>query len=70
MRGWSAFTAALLEAVTVAVHLQDVKVMGEPIEQGAGEPRDSGSICRFLVCNRLLGNDWLVTDGWPTVVST
>ena len=26
------------EAVAVAVHLEDVDVMGEPVEQGAGEP--------------------------------
>ena len=28
----------LLEAVAVAVHCQDADVVGEPVEQGAGEP--------------------------------
>ena len=28
--------AALLEAAAVAVHLQDVQVVGEPVEQSAG----------------------------------
>ena len=29
---------AVLEAVAVAVHLQDVNVVGEPVKQSAGEP--------------------------------
>ena len=29
---------AVPEAVAVAVHLQDVDVMGEPVQQGSGEP--------------------------------
>ena len=29
---------ALLETVAVAVHLQDVNVVGEPVKQSAGEP--------------------------------
>jgi hypothetical protein len=33
--GWLPFTTALLEAVAVAVHLQDVDMMGEPVEQGS-----------------------------------
>jgi hypothetical protein len=36
--GWIPFAAALLEPVTVAVHLQDVDVMGDAVEQSAGEP--------------------------------
>jgi hypothetical protein len=32
------FAAALLEAVAVAVHLQDVDVVGEAVEQGSGQP--------------------------------
>ena len=35
--GWIPFVAALFDAVAVAVHLQDVNVMGEPIQQSAGE---------------------------------
>ena len=31
------FAAALFEAVAVAVHLQDVDMMGEPVEQSAGQ---------------------------------
>ena len=41
--GWvpvkgASLSSALLEAVAIAVHLQDVCVVGEPIQQGAGEP--------------------------------
>ena len=36
--GGAAFAAALLEPEAVAVHLQDVDVVGEPVEQGSGEP--------------------------------
>ena len=36
--GWGAFAAALLEAEAVAVHLQDMDVMGDAIQQSAGEP--------------------------------
>ena len=32
------FAAALLEAVAVGVHLQDVNVVGDAVEQRAGEP--------------------------------
>ena len=35
--GWGSFAAALLEAVAVAVHLEDVDVMREAIQQSAGE---------------------------------
>ena len=35
---WVALAATLLEAVTVAVHLQDVNVVSQAIEQSAGEP--------------------------------
>ena len=31
-------TLALFEPVAVAVHLEDMDVMGEPVEQCAGEP--------------------------------
>ena len=33
-----AFVLALLEAVALAVHLQDVHVVGEPVQQRAGQP--------------------------------
>ena len=36
--GWISFAVALLEAVGVAVHLQDVNVVGEPVEQSPGQP--------------------------------
>jgi hypothetical protein len=36
--GGAAFMLALLEAIAVAVHLQDVNVVREPVEQGSGEP--------------------------------
>jgi hypothetical protein len=36
--GWILFPATLLVAIAVAVHLQDVYVVGEPVEQGAGQP--------------------------------
>jgi hypothetical protein len=35
--GWSSCAAALLETVAVAVHSQDANVMGEPVQQCAGE---------------------------------
>ncbi len=38
---WAAATSAafaLCQAVALAVHLQDVDVVGEAVEQGAGEP--------------------------------
>jgi hypothetical protein len=31
------FATALLESVAIAVHLQDIYMMCEPIEQGAGQ---------------------------------
>jgi len=35
--GWIPFAAALLESVTVAVHFQDVDMMGDAVEQSPGE---------------------------------
>ena len=35
--GRAAFASALLEAEAVAVHLQDVDMVGEAVEQSAGE---------------------------------
>jgi hypothetical protein len=35
--GGTALVPALLEAIAVAVHLQDVNVVGEAVEQGSGE---------------------------------
>jgi hypothetical protein len=37
--------SALLEAIAVGVHLQDVYMVGKPIEQGAGEPLRSNHFC-------------------------
>ena len=36
--GGAAFAPALLEAEAIAVHLQDVNVVCEAVEQSAGEP--------------------------------
>ena len=36
--GWILFSVTLLEAVAVAVHLHDVNVVGEPVQQSAGQP--------------------------------
>ena len=46
--GWGLFAATLLEAVAVAVHLQDVDVVGKPIEQGAGQPFRAEDFGPFL----------------------
>ncbi len=46
--GWGSFAAALLEAVAVAVHLEDVYVMGEPVEQSAGQPFRAEDLGPFL----------------------
>ena len=35
--GGRAFVPALLQAIAVAVHLQDMNVVGEPVEQGSSE---------------------------------
>ena len=42
------FAAALLEAVAVGVHLQDMYVMCEPIEQGAGQALRAEDFGPFL----------------------
>jgi hypothetical protein len=42
------FTVALLEAVATAVHLQDVDVVGEPVQQGAGEPLGAEDLSPFI----------------------
>jgi hypothetical protein len=36
--GWIPFAAALLEPVTISVHLEDVDVMDNAVEQSASEP--------------------------------
>ena len=46
--GWIPFAAALLEAVTIAVHLQDVDVMGDAVEQSAGKPFGAEDLGPFL----------------------
>ncbi len=35
------FAAALLQAITVAVHLQNMHMVSEPVQQGAGESLDA-----------------------------
>jgi len=50
-----AFAAALFEAVGVGVHLQDVDMMGDAIEQGAGEPLGSEDLGP-LVERQIAGN--------------
>ena len=42
------FAATLLEAVAVAVHLQDVDMVGKPIEQGASKAFGSEDFGPFL----------------------
>ena len=42
------FSAALLEAVAVGVHLQDVDVVGEPVQQSAGEPLGAEDLGPFV----------------------
>ncbi len=37
MGRWGTLAAALLEAIAVAVHLQDVDVVGKAVEQGSGK---------------------------------
>ena len=46
--GWISFATALLEAVAVAVHFQDVDVVGEPVEQSAGQPLGAEDLGPFL----------------------
>ena len=46
--GWISLAAALLEAVAVAVHLQDVDVMGNAVEQSAGEAFRAEDLGPFL----------------------
>ena len=45
--GGNAFAAALLEAEAVAVHLEDMDVVGEAVEQRAGEPLRAEDLCPF-----------------------
>jgi hypothetical protein len=46
--GWGSFATALFETIAVAIHLEDVHVMGEPVEQGAGEPFGAEDLGPFL----------------------
>ena len=44
--GWSdSFSAALLESVGVGVHLQDVDMVGDAVEPGAGQPFRAEDLC-------------------------
>ena len=46
--GWIPFAAALLEAVAVAVHLQDMHVMSDAVEQCACQPFGAEYLGPFL----------------------
>jgi hypothetical protein len=65
--GRGSFAAALLEAVAVAVHLQDVDMMGEPVQQCAGEPfgtEDFGPFLEWQVaCHQCGGAFIALTEG-------
>ena len=39
---------ALIEALALAVHLQDVYLVGKPIEQRAGQPLGDEDLCPFV----------------------
>jgi len=44
----AAFAPALLKAEAVAVHLQDVDVVGKAVEQSAGQPFGAEDLSPFL----------------------
>ena len=44
-RSSAALVFRLLEPVAVAIHLENVDVVGEPVEQGAGEPLGAEDRC-------------------------
>ena len=46
--GWISLAAASLEAITVAVHLQDVNVVGKPVQQSAGAPLGAEDLGPFV----------------------
>ena len=54
-------SAADLQAVALAVHLEDVDVMGEPVEERTGEPLRAE---RFMMPPSLIA--WSVAPGLPT----
>ena len=57
--GWLIVTdpaLALLEAVAVAVHLEDVDVVGEPVEQSAGQAL-GGEHAGPLIEGQIAGDD-------------
>ena len=58
---------AVLEAVAVAVHLQDVNVVGEPVKQSAGEPLGAEHVGPLYL--RLLHSGWLAWAAIATFVS-
>ena len=61
-RGFSCILPAALEAVAVAVHLQDVDVVGEAVKQSAGEPLGAEDVGPFV--EGQVGGD---QDGAPLV---
>jgi hypothetical protein len=54
--GAGSATLALLEAIAVAVHLEDVDVVGEAVEQGPGQPL-GGEHAGPLVEGQIAGDD-------------
>ena len=44
----SSFAATLLEAVGVGVHFQDVDMVGDVVQQGAGEPFGTEDLDPFI----------------------
>ena len=44
----SSVCGGFAEAITVAVHLQDVDLVGEPVQQGAGEPLGAEDLGPFV----------------------
>ena len=60
---------AALEAVALAVHLQDVDVVGEPVQQRPGEPfraEDLSPLVEGQVGGRQDGAPLVYTPGWNT----
>jgi len=40
--------SALLQAITLAIHLQNGDMMGEPVEQSAGQALRAKDLCPFV----------------------
>jgi hypothetical protein len=63
----AAFSAALLEAIGVGFHFQDVDVVGDALQQGAGEPLGAEDLGSFVegevACDQRRGALIALTDG-------